>query len=389
MLIVIADDFSGAAEMGGIAHRYGLNAEVQLEFDAQSGADVLVIDADTRSLGKADAVAKTQALIEVIKRSFISPQLFKKVDSVLRGNIVTEINELRDGFGFQRVLLLPANPGRGRTIRNGQYFINNVNLDKTVFADDPDFPAASSQIKDLIRPELSSLPHMHISTSDAFPTSGLITGDAETKADIKKYLTHLHQADLCCGAAECFEAYLEQHGNESQPLVPGAKRSKKPYTLIINGSTVKNQAEVDQFKQFGITRLTLPGMWEKGQFVLINDKAITWYQSVLAQLREKSIVSISIELPIVKTASEVFSSHLVALIHYLSKEMNLDDVHIGLTGGATASAVVKEAGANRLSVVGEIEPGVVTLTKRNTKRLFTAKPGSYPWPTAFLDRTQE
>ena len=63
MLIVIADDFSGAAEIGGIGWRYGLNAEVQLTFDPRSNADLIVIDADTRSLTKDDAIMKTESLV--------------------------------------------------------------------------------------------------------------------------------------------------------------------------------------------------------------------------------------------------------------------------------------------------------------------------------------
>jgi uncharacterized protein YgbK (DUF1537 family) len=32
MIVVLADDFSGAAEIAGIAHRHGLSAEVQTDF---------------------------------------------------------------------------------------------------------------------------------------------------------------------------------------------------------------------------------------------------------------------------------------------------------------------------------------------------------------------
>ena len=40
MVFVLADDFSGAAEIGGIGHRYGLRTEVQLSLDLNTAADL-------------------------------------------------------------------------------------------------------------------------------------------------------------------------------------------------------------------------------------------------------------------------------------------------------------------------------------------------------------
>ena len=160
MLIVIADDFSGAAEIGGIGWRYGLNAEVQLTFDPRSNADLIVIDADTRSLTKDDAIMKTESLVNDLKKSGKRIS-FKKVDSVFRGHIVEEINVLQHHFSYKKILLLPANPNRGRKIISGEYIVNNVRLDQTVFAKDPQFPTTSSSIEDIIHKNFLALPHIH------------------------------------------------------------------------------------------------------------------------------------------------------------------------------------------------------------------------------------
>ena len=58
MVIVLADDFSGAAEIGGIGHRYGLRTEVQLSLDLSTAADLVVLDTNTRSLGEGEAAKK-------------------------------------------------------------------------------------------------------------------------------------------------------------------------------------------------------------------------------------------------------------------------------------------------------------------------------------------
>ena len=67
-------------------------------------------------------------------------RMFKKVDSVLRGPVAAEIEAALDGLGLDRAVLVPANPSRGRIIRDGAYFMDGVPLDETEFADDPMHP---------------------------------------------------------------------------------------------------------------------------------------------------------------------------------------------------------------------------------------------------------
>ena len=68
MLLVLADDFSGAAEIGGVAHRYGLKTEIQLKLNANSTADIIVLDTDTRSLSESDAVTKISEIGRAITK---------------------------------------------------------------------------------------------------------------------------------------------------------------------------------------------------------------------------------------------------------------------------------------------------------------------------------
>jgi uncharacterized protein YgbK (DUF1537 family) len=49
MIGVIADDLSGAAELGGLGWRYGLTAEVLIEGSTSGETDVACLDTDSRS----------------------------------------------------------------------------------------------------------------------------------------------------------------------------------------------------------------------------------------------------------------------------------------------------------------------------------------------------
>ena len=79
MIAVIADDLTGAAELGGIGLSYGLNAEISTKVNPSSKADVLIIATDTRSKTREEAVADMVKVTEEIAK--LKPSLvFKKID---------------------------------------------------------------------------------------------------------------------------------------------------------------------------------------------------------------------------------------------------------------------------------------------------------------------
>jgi len=148
-IIVIADDLSGAAELAGIAFAHGLSAEVQRQFEPSSDAQVIAVDTDTRTLSPAAAANRVRQVAEQVMAS--QPAwIFKKVDSVLRGNPRAEIEAVLQATGQRRALLIPANPSRGRVIAGGCYFIDGVPLDQTPFAYDPDHPRQAADVAALL-----------------------------------------------------------------------------------------------------------------------------------------------------------------------------------------------------------------------------------------------
>src|SRR3954470_9670635 len=103
MIAVIADDLTGAAELAGIGLNHGLRTEVSTTVDERCDADLLIIATDTRSLplDKAKEIMHdlTVQLLQ-LKPRFI----FKKIDSVLRGHIVEELQSQLIASGLKRAL---------------------------------------------------------------------------------------------------------------------------------------------------------------------------------------------------------------------------------------------------------------------------------------------
>ncbi len=152
MIAVIADDFTGAAELAGISLRYGLKTAIGLHEVVASDADILIVCTDSRSLSKEEAIKTTARIVtDVLKLRPVF--IYKKIDSVLRGHVIDELKTQMQVAGFDKTLILPANPSLGRTISNGNYFINGKKIEETEFVNDPEFPVRSSAIRDLVRDE--------------------------------------------------------------------------------------------------------------------------------------------------------------------------------------------------------------------------------------------
>ncbi len=151
MIVVIADDITGAAEMAGVAFDYGLRVRLVLGLDeGLPVADVVVVATDTRSMSASQAVAVTKEVMARLlmhaKERMPFPVLFKKTDSALRGHVMEELEAILASGPYKKAVFLPANPSRGRVIRDGKYYCGDVPISKTDFAFDPEFPALTDSM---------------------------------------------------------------------------------------------------------------------------------------------------------------------------------------------------------------------------------------------------
>ena len=117
-LAVIADDLTGALDASapfavrGMATVVALGVE-GLEAALASGADVIGVSTDSREIAPD---AARQAVANCIARLPAGLQIFKKIDSRLKGNVEAEL----DALSFRRALVIPAIPAFGRWVRGGR-----------------------------------------------------------------------------------------------------------------------------------------------------------------------------------------------------------------------------------------------------------------------------
>jgi uncharacterized protein YgbK (DUF1537 family) len=167
----VADDLSGALDAAAAFHRAGRRVTIALSVEkwADAGEDEIVgITTETRNLPAAMA-AKMFANVMVRAAERGARLVYKKIDSTLRGPVGAELSALAEALPGKRILFAPANPGVGRTVRNGEVLVRGVPLAQTEFARDPASPVKHSSIRGLL---------------GAAVTGRVIIPDVETEADL-------------------------------------------------------------------------------------------------------------------------------------------------------------------------------------------------------------
>ncbi|MHC4388575.1 MAG: four-carbon acid sugar kinase family protein [Planctomycetota bacterium] len=379
MIAVIADDFTGAAEIGAISLRFGLSAKVQTQFYLNSKADLLVIDTDTRSRTKEQAAAEVEKVFKELQK--VCPEwIYKKVDSVMRGHTLAELAALLSASNKQRALLVPANPSMGRTISNGRYFIDSQPLNETDFANDPEYPAASSDVLQLLDPRESLSTHI-LQCNQPITAIGTIVGEAETKEDLLFWASALDHQTIPAGAADFFAAILEAKGFHVKPpkKEPEFSENKTALFICASGSTY-TQRSVQQAQSHGIPISKMPPELFEGR--QSSDKSLQqWSEDTVTALQRHSKLVVTIGQPITENRELALKlrHHIAALVANILSRTSIDELLI--EGGATASAIVRRLKWTRFFPCAELAPGVVRMRiEEKTHPYLTIKPGSYPWP---------
>lgn len=375
-VIVIADDFTGAAEVAGRALADGFSAAVTLR---GSGAvsrpvDVQVFDTETRLLRPLDAARRLTHLGASVAAA--PRPLFKKVDSVLRGPVVAELEAIASAMDRSRMLVVPANPAGGRTVVDGIYRIHGVPLSETDFAQDPHHPARSSRVTDLLNG--SSTLEIRSAPVGKTPATRTITiGDASSVADLEIWARSLEPDTLAAGSAAFFSAWLARQ----MPAAPRIRARAqvdistllRAPVLLVSGTTAPAQRAVLAEPGAPVEWLSLEDIDQRN--------AGPWVDRVEKRLREDSRAIAAIRAPMVPESDRAASIRAALAAAALRAWRTKAASHLIVEGGATAATVLQALDWTDLDALHEWAPGVVTLRPHGQPdHWVTVKPGSYPWP---------
>jgi uncharacterized protein YgbK (DUF1537 family) len=381
MIIVVADDFTGAAELAGIGLSHGMSVELDIEqLGSNTDAELLVIATDTRSKKITAAVEEVKEVAKGIKQ-YSSEQVYKKIDSVLRGHILEETQAMVEILGMKGAILVPANPLLGRVIIDGHYYVYGEPLQHTSFSQDPEFDISTSSVAGLLARN-GFTPQFSILKPRDFSGEGtIVIGEASRIEDLDFWAEKTSEGWLPVGAAGFFDSILKRAGRKALKKDNEANLVDKEGILYVCGSTFQGSREsVRLASEAGPYVCFMPeGLFMEGSNP--QECLEEWIDQVRITLEAhgKAVVAVKQDINSENGKSSWIKEQFSRLTAEVVDRTTIHELVI--EGGSTASAVLFKLGSKRLIPFYQFEQGVIRMKVEDRPGMFlTLKPGSYAWP---------
>lgn len=371
MIIVISDDITGAAELGGIALRYGLSIIITTNVtNVLPQADILIIATDTRSCSEPDSVSIIKQIMYKLKEYTVT--IYKKTDSVLRGHVVPEINTIIFESNYNNALLLPQNPSKGRIIKNGIYYINGIELSRTEFKNDPEYPIYSSSVDTLLNKSAKILDI----NNTVLHGNNIYIADAKNEEEIMLQLSKAHKKTLLAGGADFFNCIIKKEFKIYPHKKNAVKMPDVTRCIIVCGSTQSNSLINEPY----IKR-------HNGYEAIMPDEVFNGYELDKWILRLKYLYkqhkTMILSVGKRENKGKIYAMHIKHAMAEATKAL-VDEYRpdiLVIEGGATAYSIIQNLKWYNLKFKTEYSPGIVSMLYYETEVIL--KPGSYSWNNIF------
>jgi D-threonate/D-erythronate kinase len=350
-VLIVADDLTGAMDTAGPFAERGLRTSVVAEplkcdLPGLRSVQVLSLDTGSRHLPPADAARRVaQCVGRFGNQSF--DVLFKKIDSTLRGNVVSETLALLKSCGRNAALVAPAFPAQGRTVRDGIVHVNGTPLPETNFARDTLSPSLRRPLTEVFGEAVGPGKVGGWSPAEAQVAKGrsIVIADAETDADLAAALDTARPQFgrmLLVGSAGLGNAL-------ARSIAPGAGAVRQvpmvsgPIVFVVGSRAVQSREQVARLQILAGTAVheAPNGVNANGATIPASPQiAIVAVPDATSGDGDAAAVAHALAQTALDTVRRTGSQALVA------------------TGGDTAIAILSAAGCTALEVLGDLMPGL-------------------------------
>jgi uncharacterized protein YgbK (DUF1537 family) len=361
-ILALADDATGALEIGARFGEAGIDSRVCFELDAAWSDGALVIDTETRPQSGERAGAVIRSIAKRAKQRGIA-HIYKKIDSTLRGPIAAEFRALLDVWPELPLVYAPAYPALGRTVRAGELYVDGRPLNDTAFAADLLNPSRESSIAKLLHETGAEV--VVVRSADELrrmlAPGRILVCDGETNRDLEDVAAAIDGTPfLLAGTAAMAAVWAGR-------LTGGSRRNWAPASpvrtcLVVNGSL--HPASREQLATSGIP-------------MLAHDPALHPGDSgrrLAAWISEHRWASLCAGPPCSADPLAV-ASHTARVVTHAIREAAPDCLVV--FGGATLFAVLQELNISEAEPHVEILPGAPASTIRSPEMLLVTKAGGF------------
>ncbi len=376
-LVIVADDLTGAADS---AAALAPAEPTSVVLDAAAGwpsTGVVAVDTDSRH--EDPHVAGDRVAAAAGRALDLGSQVFKKIDSTLRGNVAAEISAAAEAFrarvGKPLVVLAPAFPATGRTTVNGVVHVHGDRLE--AHGQDGDLVAllarrglTSSTLGVSVAAEPRRL-SAELRAARARDVDVVVV-DGRTDEHLRSVTEasrHVEGPVLLVGSGGLARTLSEQPQRAATPTpLPDGQSGSKPALVVVGSYADEALAQRLSLVRNGVTE------------VWLGDEPATVSRLRRALARGPVVLSPDPGAPVVRT-----EAHLVApCLARVARAVLADAGALVATGGETARAILTAAGVGHLQVLGEPEPGVVHLHASSLQVDVITKAGAFGDPETLL-----
>lgn len=354
---IVADDLTGALDTGAPFASHGLDVWLTLppnrmSQEVEAGAEVLALTTESRHLPADQAAIRVVSALQVAAP--LQPKIiFKKIDSILRGNVGAEAVAAMMATGRRHAIIAPAVPGQNRTMRGGTVYVNGVPLPAGVGGQTALESTVSAHLPDLLQragflqvhpvsagqwPKLAGEPNLHAYVVDA-------ESEADLDAVAQFAIQHSLEA-LPVGAMGFGRALARALGQDASPqkldIGSGA------LLFVIGSRREVSAAQIGALRAAGACEIEIPVGPEPDLDLLVDR---------LSLQPETSLVVLRPELATISGVSaQTVAERLGRVAATIVRRLYV--AALAMAGGDTAAACIEALGAECLHVRGELHDGI-------------------------------
>ena len=367
--VIIADDLTGALDTGIQYANEGARTIVIAGSSAlsdylSSGYEVISIDSSTRHSSGKEAAETVGGIVRECVAAGV-PYLYKKTDSVLRGNIAAELEAFMEASGSSVLPFVPAFPDLGRKLEKGLLYIDGKLLLDTALGLDPFDKVESNRVADLFSSSgchvIDSVSAGYVPASDA--KDEIVIYDSSDNNDLVMIADDLLKAGYTAFAGCAGFAGILSKAFGFTPSQKQVYPVPLPMLFLCGSVNEISKHQLSYLEKEGVGRVRLPEELLSDEGFLNGSEGDRIIGRIADGLYTNGAFIVDtaadsgLKLVDPEKAGEKVSDSLGALaVKLLGK---IPGLSIFIIGGDTLLSFLKKAGCHEIEPLAEIEKGIV------------------------------
>ncbi len=394
-IAVIADDLTGANDTALQFFLRGCKTQVafgeDISLDENLNTEVFALSTETRNVTADISLERVKKVSETILKEYNFEYIYKKMDSVLRGNVAVEISTILDSLKYEAAIIFPAFPSEGRTTVGGYHLLKGVPIQRTEFSRDSFSPVVESNIVNLLKMQLSEDKKQHvdlISLDTVMKGAGpiltklneliskgkkMIVADAVSTTDLEQIALAVSKSNyniLPCGSAGGAQALSKIWYSDSDENISRNVEIPNLPKLIVSGSAtemtaaqIKRLQDNDDFDNISFIAIKPENIFtndfediaSKVISNLVKDNVVVLHSSQLIEDNEK-LSSLLLEYELTK---DTFISKICDYLAAITRSVLLQKQAVLITvGGETSYKCCRAIGCKSLEILDTVAPAI-------------------------------